>query len=112
MSPRQQPVPSVGASSVPEGAHVLDVREPYEWLAGHVEGAQHIPLGELSERVSEVPSDRMVHVVCRSGGRSERAAWFLGAQGREAVNVAGGMARWAAAGRPMVTETGRAPEVA
>ena len=52
---------------------VVDVREPYEWDAGHIDGARHIPLGELPNRLDEVPRDADIVVYCRSGGRSARA---------------------------------------
>lgn len=107
-----QPVPSVSATTVPVDAYVLDVREPGEWTAGHVPGAVHLPLGQLPARLDDVPADREVVVVCRSGGRSAQATAFLNASGRRAVNLDGGMQAWAAAGRPMVSETGRAPVVA
>lgn len=110
--PSGREVPAVEAGSVPTDAFLLDVREPGEWVAGHAPGAVHLPLGELQSRVGEVPEDRDVYVVCRSGGRSAQAAAFLGAEGRAATNVDGGMREWAAAGRPMVSETGAAPEVA
>ena len=54
--------------------HLLDVREQDEWDAGHIEGAQHIPLGELGARLAEVPREQVVVAVCRSGSRSDRAA--------------------------------------
>ena len=60
---------------------MLDVRQPDEWAAGHIEGATLIPLGELADRVAEVPADRQVVVVCRSGNRS--------AQGRDILLGAG-----------------------
>jgi rhodanese-related sulfurtransferase len=90
---------------------VLDVREPDEWAAGHVDGALHVPLGTLPLRLDEVPADATVLVVCRSGGRSAQATMWLEQQGREAVNLHGGMHAWAAAGRPMVSETGAPPAV-
>jgi rhodanese-related sulfurtransferase len=81
--------------------HVLDVREPDEWARGHIDGAQHIPLGELQARVAEVPDDRKVLCVCAVGGRSGMATQFLGTEGRDAVNLDGGMFAWQAAGRPV-----------
>ena len=54
--------------------YLLDVREPWEYLAGHVPGATLIPLGELEQRVSEVPRDREVLTICHSGQRSLAAA--------------------------------------
>lgn len=114
----QQPgqvVPTVGVGGVPDplpaGLAVLDVREPAEWRHGHVAGALHVPLGELAQRVGEVPTDRQVLVVCRVGGRSAQATAWLQHQGVEAVNLDGGMLDWEAAGRPMVSETGAPPQV-
>jgi rhodanese-related sulfurtransferase len=100
------------AASVPADAWLLDVREDDEWAAGHAPGARHIPLGQLGGRSSEVPRDETVYVICRSGGRSARAAQALAGAGWHAVNVAGGMQDWAAAGRPMVTDSGAEPFVA
>ncbi len=56
---------------------VLDVREDDEWTAGRIEGAVHIPLGELERRVSELDRNRPLVTVCRSGGRAGKAAEFL-----------------------------------
>ena len=96
---------------IPEGLHVLDVREQLEWDHGHIEGAQHIPLSQLGRRADEVPQDRQLLVVCSIGGRSAKAVAWLAQQGHEAVNLDGGMLDWADAGRPMVSETGRPPQV-
>lgn len=79
---------------------IVDVREPHEWQQGHAEGAIHIPMGEVVERLAEVPDGAAI--ICRSGGRSAQVVAYLEQQGLDAVNVAGGTARWAAEGRPMV----------
>lgn len=97
-------------AELPEDVTVLDVREPDEWAASHVEGALHVPLGTLPERVHELPEGRIL-VVCKVGGRSAQAAMWLGQQGHEAINLDGGMLEWQAAGRPMVSETDRPPTV-
>jgi rhodanese-related sulfurtransferase len=102
----------VPAMSVPDSAWLLDVREDDEWQAGHAPGATHIPLGQLGSRSVEVPKDQTVYVICRSGGRSARAAFALLGAGWDAINVAGGMQEWAAAGRPMTTDSGAEPFVA
>jgi rhodanese-related sulfurtransferase len=104
-------LPSASVEEIPEGAHILDVREDFEWEAGHVEGAQHIPLGLLPERYGEVEPDDDVYVICRSGGRSLQATAWLRQYGFEPVNVLGGMGAWADAGKPMVSETGETPTV-
>ena len=107
-------VPSVTVAELPdplpEGISVLDVREPVEWAHGHIEGAVHLPLRELTSRLDEVPTGRVV-VVCKVGGRSAQATAYLSHQGLDVVNLDGGMVDWADAGRPMVSETGRPPQV-
>jgi rhodanese-related sulfurtransferase len=105
-------IPEVAAASVPDGAWLLDVREPDEWAAGHVPGARHIPMGEVGARAAEVPQDQDVYVICRSGSRSARVAQALMGAGWQAINVGGGMQDWAAAGRPMTAEAGATPFVA
>ena len=86
------------------GAFVLDVRQPEEWNAVHIPGATLIPLGELSARLSEVPRDRQVVVVCRSGNRSAQGRdILLGAGFPSVTSMAGGMNDWAAAGYPTAT---------
>lgn len=104
--------PEVPAAGVPDDAWLLDVREDDEWAAGHAPGATHVPLGQLGARTAEVPQDQQIYVICRSGVRSARAAQALNGAGWQAVNVAGGMQDWAAAGRPMVANSGAAPFVA
>jgi rhodanese-related sulfurtransferase len=107
-------VPHVDVASVeiplPEGWAVLDVREDSEWAQGHIEGAVHVPLMQLPARLAEVPGERTL-VVCRVGARSFQAAAFLLAHGKDAVNLAGGMLEWEAAGRAMVSETDRPPRI-
>ena len=87
-----------------------DVREQVEWDHGHIDGATHIPLGQLGARIGDVPQGSLL-VVCKVGGRSAQAAAYLAQQGYDAVNLEGGMVDWADAGRPMVAETGGSPQV-
>jgi len=107
-------IPTVPVDGVPdplpEGLVVLDVREPAEWQHGHIEGAVHIPLALLPLRHTELPAAQTL-VVCRIGGRSAQAVAWLQRQGHEAVNLGGGLVEWEAAGRPMVSDTGRPPQV-
>jgi rhodanese-related sulfurtransferase len=107
-------VPSVGAGNVPPDAVVLDVREDDEWVAGHIEGAHHLPMGDVPVRLEEITgladSGELV-VVCRSGHRSARVVAWLARNGVDAVNLDGGMGAWASVGRPMVSETGGEPFV-
>jgi rhodanese-related sulfurtransferase len=91
---------------LPEGLVVLDVREAVEWAHGRIEGALHIPLGEIVDRVGEVPADARVLVVCKVGGRSAQATGFLSRSGIDAVNLDGGMLEWAGSGRAMVSDAG------
>jgi adenylyltransferase/sulfurtransferase len=75
--------------------YVLDVREPHETAICAIEGAHKIPLGQISERYLEVPSDRPVVVHCKMGGRSARAVEFLRSKGyANVMNLAGGIMRW------------------
>ena len=97
----------VPAAQVPDGAFLLDVRERDEWVAGHVPGALHIPLGQLSARAGEVARDREVYVICRSGNRSAYAARARAGAGWQGHNVADGMHGWQAAGRPMASDSGQ-----
>ena len=105
-------VPEVMSTDLPAGAFLLDVREDDEWTAGHAPDAVHVRLGELGVRAGELPPDRQVYVICRSGARSAYAAQALAAGGLNTVNVADGMTGWAVAGRPMVSEDGSEPHVA
>jgi rhodanese-related sulfurtransferase len=105
-----QPVPEVEVDDARDladaGAVVLDVREADEWQAGHVEGALWIPMGELAGRQDELPGDRALVVICRTGSRSGRVVGALVQAGYDAVNVAGGMKSWATAGYDIVTDGG------
>jgi rhodanese-related sulfurtransferase len=78
---------------------IIDVREDWEYEAGHIPGATLLPLGTLQDRVDEVPTDEPVILVCRSGNRSGQAYRYLKQQGFENVhNMTGGMIAWEAAG--------------
>jgi len=84
------------------GATIVDVRNVHEWEAGHLEGAHHIPLGELPSRIAEIPRDRPIVLHCQGGTRSAIAASLLQAEGVEDVlNLAGGFAAWKEAGLPV-----------
>jgi rhodanese-related sulfurtransferase len=85
-----------------DGVTVIDVREPFEYVAGHVPGATLIPLGQLSSRTARLPRGEPVYVICASGNRSLAAAQFLATVGIDAWSVAGGTGHWARAGRPIV----------
>jgi rhodanese-related sulfurtransferase len=104
--------PEVLSTQLPAEAFLIDVREDDEWAAGHAPSAVHVRLGDLGARAGELPRDRDVYVICRSGTRSAYAAQALTGAGWTAINVADGMTGWAVAGRPMVSETGGEPFVA
>jgi rhodanese-related sulfurtransferase len=104
--------PSIMSTDLPAGVYLLDVREDDEWVAGHAPDAVHIPVGSLAGRVAEIPDDRDVYIICRSGARSAYAAQALAGVGRTTINVADGMTGWAVAGRAMISETGGEPYVA
>lgn len=76
---------------------LLDVREPNEFAYCHIEGSVLIPLGELTQRASELPADREIVAICHHGNRSFRAAaWLQQSLGLDVINLQGGVAAWAA----------------
>jgi rhodanese-related sulfurtransferase len=98
--------------SLPEGGFLLDVREDDEWAAGHAPTATHIPMSVFTARKEEIGTpEGPVYVICRAGSRSAQVAQYLNQNGVEAVNVTGGMQAWAAAGKPVVTDSGDAGTV-
>jgi rhodanese-related sulfurtransferase len=90
---------------------LVDVREGDEWAAGHAPGAVHVPLGEVSNAASRFDGQQVL-TVCRSGGRSAKAAEILEGVGVDVRNVAGGMPAWAEAGLPVVRDGGAVGAVA
>jgi rhodanese-related sulfurtransferase/glyoxylase-like metal-dependent hydrolase (beta-lactamase superfamily II) len=94
--------PLAAKALVDAGALLLDVREPSEWEAGHAAEAYLVPMGQVSQRQAELPTDHRIVVVCRSGRRSAAVTESLREWGFDAVNLAGGMLAWAAAGLPVV----------
>ena len=86
-------------------ATVIDVRQPGEYVTGHVPGSLFVPMSELSSRLAEIDRNRPVHVICASGNRSSAMAHFLLGQGFDARSVTGGVTAWVESGRPVVTGT-------
>jgi rhodanese-related sulfurtransferase len=87
-----------------QGAFILDVREPSEWVQFHIPGATLIPLGDLPNRLNEVPKDREVVVVCRTGHRSAQGRDILTQAGfTNVTSMAGGVTEWQAQGLPIAT---------
>lgn len=95
------------AAAYQQGATVIDVREPMEYVMGHVPGAILIPMGQLPSRLEELPKGEPIYVICASGNRSLSMASFLNQSGFEAWSVAGGTGQWSRLGRPIVQ--GREP---
>ena len=82
---------------------LLDVRNPREWAAKHIEGSVNIPLNHLQERIAEIPRDRRVAVHCAGGYRSSIAASILHQYGiTRLMEMAGGLAAWEAAQMPVL----------
>ena len=73
---------------------LVDVREPHAWEAGRLPGSVRIPLGSLQQRVGEIPAGVTPVFICAVGGRSMSACRFLASQGRDAINLAGGVTEW------------------
>jgi rhodanese-related sulfurtransferase len=108
---REPAAPGVATMSVSEaaarqadgsGALLVDGRERYELVELRAVGAVLVPMSELPARIDELPTDRPLMFICRSGARSGRVAAYLAGQGYpDVANVAGGMLAWHAAGLPM-----------
>ncbi len=91
---------------VGDGAFLLDVREDDEWAAGHAPAAVHLPMGQVVDRIAELPTDRVIVCMCRAGGRSGSVATHLAGVGFDVRNTAGGMQAWAGADLPVVDDAG------
>jgi hydroxyacylglutathione hydrolase len=86
----------------PREAVLLDVREPQEFADGHVPGADNLPQADLATRLSEVPRDRPIYLICQGGFRSLRAAQFLKQMGfTDVASVKGGTESWRAANKSL-----------
>lgn len=91
---------------------ILDVREDEEWEAGRIDGAAHIPMGQLNARIAEIPQDTSIVCVCRSGGRSGAVTDALNRAGFQAANMVGGMHAWEHADLTIVNDDGESGRVA
>ena len=87
-------------------AILLDIREQYEWDAGHAPQARLLPMSELAGRAAELPKDVPIICVCHVGGRSAAVAAALNRAGWQALDLTGGMRSWQAAGLPVVDHAG------
>jgi len=93
--------PGEAAELIESGATLIDVRREYEYAAGHLEGARNIEMNELTAHAEEIDRERPVVFYCRSGNRSSMAADAFQQAGYDAHNLAGGIAAWSDAGRPL-----------
>jgi rhodanese-related sulfurtransferase len=87
------------------GAVVVDVREGHEYAAGHVPGAQWMPLAAVPQHARELPQGQQVYVICATGNRSLAAADWMARAGIDAWSVAGGTSQWARSGHPLARGT-------
>jgi rhodanese-related sulfurtransferase len=93
---------SEAAAKRDAGALIVDVREPNEWAEYHIPGATLIPLGTLPDRLNDLPRDREIIVVCRSGSRSAKGRDVLRTAGfKQVTSLTGGMTQWRAQGYPV-----------
>jgi rhodanese-related sulfurtransferase len=91
--------PASARQLLADGAASVDVREPDEFAAGHIEGAIHVPLGSLADRVREIPDNRPVIVYCAAGNRAASALSLLERTGRGPLfSIDGGIDAWRASG--------------
>jgi hydroxyacylglutathione hydrolase len=99
-----RPMPVAELMKRRDGSLLIDVRNRYEWEAGHPAGAISMPLADLADRIDDIPADADVVLVCQVGSRSAVAASLLGAHGRtRARNLGGGMSEWVASGGAVET---------
>jgi rhodanese-related sulfurtransferase len=97
-----------------DDVQILDVRELYEWNAGRIERALHLPLNEVmaGREDGRLDASKPVYVVCRMGNRSELASLMLRARGYDAHNMEGGMQAWQSEGLPFTAVDGGPGQVA
>ena len=100
--------PNDAAAALSRGdLQLVDVREAAELTGARIEGASHIPLGQLPQRLAELDRKRPVAFLCRSGARSAIATRAAAKAGLDAANVKGGMLAWSRAGLPLATASKR-----
>src|SRR4051794_16417301 len=85
---------------------LVDVREPYEWEAGRIEGSRHIELERLASQAETIDRDRPVVFLCRLGARSAMAATAFRSAGWDAWSLQGGLTLWHHQGLPIVPDGG------
>lgn len=86
---------------MPQGAQLIDVREPDEFADTHAVGAVNLPLSNFAALAEQIDFEQPIYVICKSGGRSAEASQYLeNVHGTEAINVLGGTQAWVNAGLP------------
>jgi rhodanese-related sulfurtransferase len=98
--------PAEAGEMVAAGAQLIDIRQDYEWEAGHVDGALHIPLERLAASAERIDRERAIVFQCRSGNRSAFATQLFRQSGYDAYNLAGGLQAWVADDRAIVPADG------
>jgi|SRR5579863_3006844 len=98
--------PIEAVALIDRGAVLVDVREPDEIAQGHAQDIVAIPLSVFGDHLHDLPRDRTIVVVCRTGFRSARAARVLVDAGYAALNLAGGMEAWRDCGLGVVRDNG------
>jgi rhodanese-related sulfurtransferase len=96
--------PEQARDAVAAGALLIDVREQHEWDAGRMPGAQLIPMGEIPQRIADLPRDRKIIFTCRSGNRSGHIKDYMIDEHSysDVHNLLGGILAWQVAGLPVV----------
>lgn len=110
MSDERQIEPKQAASLIEGGATLIDVRDPDEYEAGHIQGSRHVPFDRLSAETAGVDAGGAVVFYCRTGDRSSTAAAAFAESGIDAHNIAGGLEAWASYGLPLEPEDGEVVE--
>lgn len=98
--------PAAAAEKVAAGAQLVDVRQDFEWNAGRIPGAEHIPLEQLPAAAERFDAGREIVFVCRTGSRSAMASQVFRASGFEAFNLTGGLEAWVEEGREIEPDGG------
>lgn len=104
MPKEMTPAEYVGRAAREPAPLLLDVREEWELAIAAVEGAMHMPMDEVPDRLGELAKDRDIVVMCRSGVRSAQVARYLEQRGYDKVwNLAGGILEWSAQIDPSIS---------
>lgn len=99
-----------GDGLTPEGYAMIDVRENFEFEAGHAPGAIHIPADDIPDALDDLPDEELI-IVCRAGGRARKVAEWLNRNGFDSMPLVDGMLHWQAIGLPLASEDGSIPEI-